>query len=372
VRERRARAADAASAPARAIAIAIAIAVALAVALGPADARADRPCSGLFLRADPGDALIEARTRNQLAGSRCTLDAVDSGPLDGSLRAQLERAGAVRADRLAVAWIDRAAGSPLVMVADVAAGRVFVREIEIDPASSAGAEAIAIVIAQALVALGEGAEIGIAMPIDEVAADREEAPAPIDHDTRVATPSSARGLRLGVELAGALTIHRDDAIMPGARGRIGARIDSLELTLGGSFAGPAWIETEPARYTLHRTGGALAAFARIVIDPAVLVAIGGGIEVAAFLRTTERVAGGFEATAAAWTLAAIVSPELAIEIEPWPDTTFRLGVGVDVVLVPPRFGADDGGVAVAGQELWWAAPRLTLGIGSWAAIDGSR
>jgi hypothetical protein len=224
---------------------------------------------------------LAARVDGQVSDLDVELRRVDDAAWDDGARVDplgaSARLAAAHAARVVV-WFDAAAAAWTVHVAEPAAGRVLTRRVatEGDLASSASAEAVALVVRAAVAAIADGGAIGVEVPARAEVPARVEAPAPRDRMyaalgwTGVAGGAGpwlqhgaiARGgviagrwragLALGVHAA--ITVDEPGATMELSRGALGA---SLARDLVGGAATP-W------RASLE-LGGVASRFARVTV-----------------------------------------------------------------------------------------------------------
>jgi len=287
---------------------------------------------------DPRDRLLLDRVRGQTSDLNILLFTDSTSPLEPTLPEQLETARRLSQTQhtRVVVWFRHTGDTLSVFVAEPAAGRVLVRDVEPSEgrlASSAQQEAAALVVRSAMRALAAGGEIGVT----EQAAAPAPTPAPAIVK-QVPRPVPREPLPVGWELAqflggrsawdgaGKLGQH-------GLFGRLTLRRGRYQGELRAALGISSHLDDDIARVSLLRHGVSLhAAYVaweneRFIVS----TALGGGINL--FLTRVDARGMGFRADDSS-ALLPVVSADATLRFMPgW--THGRVGIacllGADVL-----------------------------------------
>jgi hypothetical protein len=348
-----------------------------------APASADRLKTKTVIRlAAAADRGLAARIRGQTSDIAVKLLTVRTGPLERSLKAQLETADRLAASRGAasVVWFDSRSGAVVVHVAESPAGKLFIRTVEPGRGrSSAMLETAAMMVRTALRAqvqgrpLGEDREVvlaGLRGPPAPVRPPPERGPrrpwSPMPREPEEEVP-----IRRGIPdkwLVGiGWQVGFDGQTASGLHGPF-LSVQRVLLRLGylGILAAPGVpgrIDDQLATIFLSRTLFAVSGGARLALGRGLGLSAGLQLGVAVFRRSTEPNRAEVSATEPSWTPSLLLAPELRIG---WTwRRTLRLAVGGGVdyvpgapVLVYESATSQD----LPTHEIWRVQPRISLSV----------
>ena len=331
-----------------------------------ADAARAEPLRGAVRIAEPDDRALYERIRGQASDLEVALTPLEAAPLEPARPEQLTRArelGSGAAAQLVI-WFARTPATLEVLVADLAAERLFVRPIargEGELARSAQDEAAALVVRSAIKASLGGAALGApeqALAPPPPPPPPPEPPPPEPPPPAPAAPPPPPRLRLGF----GARAGRDGASDPpqfGVGARLGFVHRELEFGLRGAFGLPADVSATVAALSLSQHGAAGYAAYTPWLGQRVQLALELALELQLYATKVRDARAELEARRDRGAFAAIA---VALGARWWLHERFAVALSVELATLPrrPLLGYQTDGGFVTVEQVARVQPRLAL------------